>query len=239
MTGPAWLGATSGYAGQAGQVNQFLTAHAITWLYQGTQVAAQTTLGSGSVTTDGLWLAQQFSSGTATACGRVVLEVAVTGSPAPVTIGLYADASGPTGTALATTALPKEFASGSAAAVSIPLPVALTASTTYWIVASADGDAGDYFSWSKSNQTSGAMTAPDGVTWTAQSYGLYFQVLDQTATGAMTHTWEDSGARWTSYAYSSGWLSRVQEYTAGQSANGYTVGSRSLSYSGNFLTGVA
>lgn len=242
MPTPTWLAATAGSAGKAGQVNQFLGTHAVTWVYTGTSVAAQTTLGSGKVNTNSLWLAQSFSTGVSTtAAGRVLLYLGYTGSPNPVTIGLYADSSGPTGSALVTTAVPKEFVTAGGAALSIPLPVAVSGSTTYWIVAQADGDASDYFSWYKSNQVTGASTSPDGVTWTSQAYGFDFQVFDQAVTnGDLMHTWEDSGARWTALTENaSSQISTISEYTAGQTTAGYTVSTRTLSYSTGTLTGVA
>ena len=239
MLTPAWLAATPGYAGQAGQVNQFLGTHAVTCLYQGNTVAQQTTLGSGANNSSSTYLAQSFNSGSATAIGQVVLYLNVTGTPPPVSVALFADSGGPAGAPLASTPFPKEFTSGTAAAVSIPLPAAVTPSTTYWLVLDTLGDGSDYFAWFKSNQTSGASTSPDGVTWTAQAYGFYFKVLDQSPVLPLAATWEDSGARWTSYSYTSGQLTGVQEFTAGQTAGGYTAGKRALTYSGGLLTKVA
>lgn len=241
MTGaPAWQGATAGQPPLAAQANQFLGPHAATLVYAGTQQAAQSTAGSGAVNSNGLWIAQSFTTGAGQAAvGRVVLTLAVTGSPAPLTVGLFANSGGaPAGSALVSAAVPREFLTGTAAALSIPLPAAVIASATYWIVAAAVGDASDYFSWSKSNQASGASTSPDGITWTAQTYGLLFQVYDQTATGSLTHTFEDSGARWTGLEYVSGQVTGLQEYTAVQ-ASGYAESNRVLSYSGTLLTGVA
>lgn len=242
MTGiPSWLGATSGQGAQAGQINQFLGAHAVTYLYAATQRAAQSTAGSGAVNSNSLWIAQSFATASGqTAIGRVVLTLAVTGSPAPLTIGLYATSgSAPTGSALVSAVVPKEFLTGSATALSIPLPATVTASTTYWIVATAVGDPSDLYSSSKSNQTSGASTSTNGTSWTAQTYGLLYQVYDQTASGAVTHTWEDAGARWTGMGYSaSTLLTSVREYTAAQ-ASGYIQANRTLTYSGASLIGVA
>lgn len=241
MTGiPSWLGATSGQSAQAGQVNQFLGAHAVTYLYTATQKAAQSTAGSGAVNSNSLWIAQSFATAVGqTAVGRVVLTLAVTGSPAPLTVGLYATSAGaPTGSALVSTAVPKEFLTGSATALSIPLPATVSASTTYWIVTTAVGDPSDLYSWSKSNQTSGASTSANGTTWSAQTYGLLYQVYDQTASGSLTHSFEDSGARWTGLTYNGfNQVTKLQEYTVAQ-ASGYVESSRTLSYSGASLTGV-
>lgn len=242
MPAPTWLAATTGQPGLAGQVNQFLTTHAVTYVYTGLEQANQSTAGSGSVASDGLYIAQSFTTASGqTAVGYVVLTLAVTGSPAPLSLSIQANSSGaPSGTALVSASLPKEFASGSATALTVLMPVAgLTASTQYWIVTQAVGDASDYYSWSKSNQTSGASTSTNGTSWTAQTYGLLYQVWDQTVVLPLLGTYEDAGARWVLLSYSGGDLSGIKEFTAGQAANGYTVSSRALTYSGYELTGVA
>jgi hypothetical protein len=237
---PGWKGATAGQPPLAAQVNQFLGPHAATMVYAGTQQAAQSTTGSGAVNSNGLWIAQSFTSGAGqTAVGRVVLTLAVTGSPAPLTVGLFANSAGaPAGSALVSVTVPKDFLTGTGTAFSIPLPAAVAASTTYWVVATAVGDASDYFSWSKSNQTSGASTSTSGTAWTAQTYGLLYQVYDQSLTGSLTHTFEDSGARWAGFEYSGALVTGLQEYTVAQ-ASGYVESNRVLSYSGTSLTGVA
>lgn len=235
-----WLGATAGAAPAAAQVNQFVFAHAFTPLYAAVQKAAQSTAGSGAVNSNSLWIAQSFATAAGqTAVGRVVLTLAVTGSPAPLIVGLYANSAGaPTGSALVSAPVPQEFLTGSAATLSIPLPASVTASTTYWIVTAAVGDPSNLYAWSKSNQTSGASTSTNGTTWSAQTYGLLYQVYDQATSGTLTHTWEDSGARWTGMAYTSNKLTSVQEYTVAQSS-GYVGSSRALTYSGTSLIGVA
>lgn len=239
---PTWLGATSGQPGQAGQVNQFLAAHAVTYVYTGVKTAAQTTAGAGGFTTATHWIAQSFATASGqTTIGWVSLALDLTGTPAPTTVSIQANsASAPSGTALVSSVLPKEFVTGSFAQVNIMLPVTgLTASATYWIVVNQAGDASDYFSWEYSNQTSGCSLSTNGTSWTAQSQGLLYQVYDQTAAGPLTGTWEDSGARWTGLSYTSGLVTGLTEYTAGQTAAGYTAGKRTLSYSSGLLTGVA
>lgn len=242
MAAPTWLAATSGCNANAGQINQFLAAHAIAYVYQGLLQANQETLGSGSVNSDGLWIAQSFATTSAqTTAGYVMIAASVTGSPAPWTVSLQANSSGaPSGIPLVSVTFPKEFADASFTFRAMMLPITgLTPSATYWIVATAAGDGSDYFSWNKSNQTSGVSTSPDGSTWTGQAYGLLYQVWDGSAAGPLAGTWEDSGARWTSMSYSSGSLTEISEWTAGQTANGYCVSERALSYSGPVLTGVA
>ena len=237
---PAWLGATAGSPAQAGQVNQFLGAHPSTILYAAVQQAAQNTAGAGAQNSNGTWIAQSFTTGAAqTALGRVVLTLAETGSPAPLTVSLYANSGGnPSGSALVSTVVPKEFLSGSAAALSIPLPATVTALTTYWLVTQAVGSVGNLYSWSKSNQVTGCSTSATGTSWTAQAFGLLYQVYDQAGSGNLTHTWEDAGARWTGLTYTANQISGLVEYTAAQ-ASGYIEANRALTYSSGQLVGVA
>lgn len=243
MPAPSWLAATAGFAPLAGQVNQFLATHAITYVWTGAQQAAQSTAGSGGTNSNSLWIAQSFATaGGQTTTGYVVVTAAVTGSPAPWTFSIQANSSGaPSGTALTSAAVPKEFLSGSPAAQAVMLPVTgLTASTTYWIVAQAVGDVSDFFTWSKSNQVSGASTSANGTTWAAQSYGLLHKVFDAATVTPLAGVWEDSGARWTALASNgSGQLTGIEEYTAGQAANGYAASARTLTYANGLLTGVA
>lgn len=242
MTGiPIWLGATAGQATQAGQISQFLGAHAATYLYAGTLHAQANTAGSGSSGSNGQWLAQSFTTASGqTQVGRVVLTLALAGSPAPTTIGIYASSGGlPTGSALASTPLPKEFVPGTATAISIPVPCTVTALTQYWIIMSAAGSSGNQYSWSLNNVGSGAAISTNGTTYTSQAFGLMYQMFDQTVTGNLTHIWEDAGARWTYAGYnSSNQITKLEEYTVGQ-ASGYIEANRTLTYSGSSLIGVA
>jgi hypothetical protein len=243
LPAPTWLAATTGYPGEAGQVNQFLAAHAVTYLYQGALTVSQATPGGTGAQSGTAWYAQSFTAPLGqTQSGYVEAYAFVTGSPPPWPLTLQTDngSGAPSGTVLSQAALPKEFASGSYGWIPVPLPfTGLVAGTRYWIVAQEAGDSGDYFSWHQSNQSSGASSSPDGVTWTASSYGLMYQAFDQSPLLPLAGTWEDSGARWTWLTYTAGLLTGSQEYTAGQSANGYAVARRTLSYSGPLLTGVA
>lgn len=244
MPAPAWQAATAGFSALAGHVNQFLASHATTYVYTGTQTAAQTTAAGGfpGQPSRTSWLAQSFTTGAAqTAVGYVQVNVLVTGSPAPWTISLQANSgSAPSGTPLVSASLPKEFLSGSYAFQTVALPVTgLTPAATYWIVAQINGTVTDDYVWGQSNQVSGASTSANGTSWAAQAYGLMFRVFDQSAVLPLAATYEDSGARWTALSYASGQLTRIEEYTAGQAANGYTASSRTLSYTSGLLTGVA
>jgi len=238
MAVPVWQSPVVGGQALAGHVNQLLGTHPTVFLYSGT-LQSYASGGSGSASSDGLWLAQKFTSGASqTAVGYVTFTSTVTGSPAPWTISLQADAGGqPSGTPLASVQFPKELAASSVTAL---LPAAVTASAQYWIVAEAAGDSGDYFSWAKSSAANGALTSPDGVTWTSQSYGLRFAVVDQSPVTPLIGIVEDGGARYTLLS----WLGNygpagVQEFTQGQTSAGYVESSRALSYSGPLLTGVA
>ena len=240
---PSWQAATAGFSALAGHVNQFLATHAVTYVYTGNQQAAQSTAGAGGVASNGTWIAQSFATaGGPTATGYVVATAKVTLSPAPWVFSIQANSAGaPSGTPLVSAAVPKEFLTSSAAAQAVMLPVTgLTASTTYWIVANAVGDASNFFTWSKSNQVTGCSTSTNGSTWTPQAFGMLYKVFDATPVMPLAGTWEDSAARWTALGYNgSGALTGIEEYTAGQSAGGYAASSRALTYTSTLLTGVA
>lgn len=242
MPSPTWQAATTGQPGLAGAVNQLLTTHAVTYVYAGALAASQSTGSPGGAASNGLYVAQSFTTGSAqTTAGYVTVTVSFTGSPAPWGFSLQAGSAGaPSGTALASAWLPSDFTGATAEGVTVLLPATgLTSSSQYWIVAAAQGDSPDFFSWSKSNQTTGAATSPDGVTWTAQTYGLLYQVYDGTQQGVLTGIYEDGGARSTVYLYSGGLVAGIQEFTVGQTPAGYAASARSLTYSGGLLAKVA
>lgn len=240
MTTPNWIGATPNQPQLAAQVNQFLGTHAVTYLYTGVQQGGHATLGTGGVNSNGLYIAQSFTAGSSFSLGRIVLDFStVTGTPAgPATISIQTSSGGaPSGTALATVTVPPAYLSG---VVSVPLPCALVNGTGYWIVLSAVGDASDFVTWLKSNQTSGASTSTNGSSWTAQTYGLYYSYWDQSAVPPLAHTWEDAGARWTAWAENgNNQPTALQEYTVAQGSGQYVYSSRSLSYSGTNLVSVS
>lgn len=242
MATPAWLAATASNPTKAGQVNQFLGTHASALVYTGTVQASQVTAGSGASASNGLFAAQAFTTGAAqTTIGRVILTLAKTGAPAPITVSIQATVAGsPSGTPLVSVLLPQDFLGGSAATFSIPLPASgLTPSTQYWIVLSAVGDASNFFSWSKSNQTSGAKTSTNGTTWSTQTFGMLYQVCDNTTVVPLVHTWDDTGARWTIMLYNAlGQMVTLGEYTAGQTTTGYLLSVRSLAYTTGQLTSI-
>lgn len=248
-TTPTWLGATSGSLPVAGQVNEFLGTHSAQYLYAGVQTAVQGTAGSTSSTTNGLYLGQSFTTAAGqSTVGYVVVPVSTATTSgsllATTTLSLYATSGGaPSGSPLVSTVVTAEYANlatGGTATVKVPIPLpvtGLTASTTYWLVLAAAGSASHSYTWYRSNQTSGASTSTTGSSWTAQTYGFQYAVYDQTASGLMTATWEDSGARWTALTYNSlSQIATLAEYTVGQTATGYTQGLRTLSYSNALLT---
>lgn len=241
MTTPVWLGATATQNAQAGQINQFLGTHAITYLYTGVLLESQAVAGSGGIVTNATYLAQHFTPGANQTVGRITLNLSVTGAPGPLTVSMQTNSgSSPSGTALATTVIPPGFITASSTAITIPLPCSLTSGTEYWIVLNAVGDASDLYTWFKSNQTSGASTATTLPTWTAQTYGFLYAVYDQTATAPLVHTYEDTGARWTTFVTNTnGTPSKLSEYTLAQGTNQYIQSVRSFTYSGTLLTSIA
>jgi hypothetical protein len=250
-TTPAWLAATAGQAGLAGQVNQFLGTHADAFLYAGTLQASQVTAGTVSTSTSSLYLAQEFTAGSAqTATGYIQIPLTTTtpagSSLAPATVSLCANNAGAPGTVLQQVTVPAEYAylaSGGGTAttfVTIPLPASgLTAAASYWLTVAAAGNPTNNYAWYRSNQASGASTSVNGTAWTAQTYGFEYRVYDLTASGNLTCIWEDSGARWSAMTYSGAHIATLAEYTAGQTTAGYLASYRTLAYSGNDLTGAS
>jgi hypothetical protein len=237
---PAWIGASTRQPQLAAQINQFLGTHAITYLYAGASQGGQTTLGSGGVNSNGLYIAQSFTAGSSFALGRVTLDFsAVTGTPtAPTTVSVQTSSGGaPSGASLVSTTVPAQYPGGGV--VSVPVPCSLTNGATYWIVLAAVGDASDYVTWLKSNQVSGASASATGTSWTAQAYGLYYALWDQSVTLPITHTYEDAGARWTTWAENANnQPASLKEYTVAQTAGDYVYSSRAMTYSSGSLIAV-
>jgi hypothetical protein len=250
VTTPAWLAATAGQRPQPGQVNQFLGSHSATWVYSGnTQQAAQATGTGLYVSTAGAYLTQEFTTGAAqTVIGNLHLQIsAVGGSPVtaaitPLQVALYASSSGlPTGPVLAATTLAEQYVYSGGFMLTVPLgATGLTPSAPYQIVVAAAGSSTAYYAWQRSNQTSGAATSPDGVTWTAQPYGLMYQVYDLAGTsGPPLYVIEDSGARVTQLSYNTaGQLTGITETTAAQGGAAF-YSTRTLTYSNGLPIGVS
>lgn len=246
---PTWVAATTKFGANAGMFNQFLGGHNSTILYSGAQVVTQQATGSGIYqSSQSQWISQTFStSNSQTTIGSINLQLStVGGSPSlpliPVlTVGIYADdGSGllPTGSPLVTALISNNYVYSSPFWVSIPLPLTVTPSTNYHVVTSLAGSTGHYYVWQQSNQIAGAATSPDGVTWTASSFGLMYQILDQTNTGLVTAIYEDSGASLTTLTYNSlKQVSTITQFCTSQ--GGYITSSGSLSYTNGVLTGVS
>lgn len=238
-----YLAASPGEPPLAQQVNQFVTTHPTTYVYTGVEQDHLATAGTGTVASNGVWVAERFTPSVTYATGRIVLTLAASGSPGPLVVGVYADAAGVPGALIAgPVSLAAGFVGASAAAVSIPMPgLAVSSGVSYWIVAQPAGDVSDYFSWSRASGSSGAATSPDGVSWTAQAYNLLFQVWDDTAVLPLVHAWEDSGARWSTLgAYTgTGQPGALQEYTVAQGSGRYLSSAATLAYGGSVLSGVS
>jgi hypothetical protein len=141
--------------------------------------------------------------------------------------------------------LPADFITTSLAYVYVPLPVTgLSTSTTYWIVAKSGdingnnlGDAGNYVTFEKSNQVTGAATYT--TTWATQSYGFMYSEFDQTSAALpLTMIYEDGGARWTYIGWSNNKISSINEYTVSQ-GTGQMRSVRSITFPGSTPTVVA
>jgi hypothetical protein len=62
MPTPTWQAATTGQLPKAAQVNQSLGTHKIQLLYPALRKANQSTAGSGTTQTNGLYIAQSFTT---------------------------------------------------------------------------------------------------------------------------------------------------------------------------------
>lgn len=245
---PTLQAAASGQPGNAGLINQFLASHNAQFVWSGQALISSQSTGSGVYqSTQSQWLAQTIVTGNSqTLIGSVSLQLsAVGGSPtsaliAPLTVGLYADASGlPTGSALATATVSSQYVYSQPFWMNVPLAATVTASTTYHLVTNLVGTSGHYYVWQQSNQTQGAATAPDGVTWTGQAFGLMYEVFDQTASGQLSAISEDSGQVITTLTYNSlGQIATITEYAVTQNSSSITS-SGILSYTNGLLTGVS
>lgn len=248
MATPSWLAATAGYRPQAGQVTQFLGAHNAQWVYSGAVLQTQQATGAAAYESlASLYYCQTIATGSAqTAIGRVALQVStVGGSPlsatiSPLTVALYAASSGlPTGAALATASIPEPYVYGQPFWVSVPLAASgLSPSSIYCLVVYGPATGPGYYVWQQSNQSTGAATAPDGATWSLQSYGLMYQVYDQTASGQVSSIVEDGGAKITTLTWSGSMLTGVTEYIQTQ-GGGALVQPRTLTFSSGLLVGVS
>lgn len=247
MATAPWLAAAAGYPANAGAVTQFLAAHPSQWVYAG---ALQAQSGNGTALYQSLesgWLCQLFTTGSSqTAIGRVALQIStVGGSPlnttiSPLTVTLYAASSQlPTGPALASVTLTEPYIYTQPFWVSVPLLAeGLAPSAPYCLVVTGTGSSSAYYAWQESNAGTGAATAPDGVTWSNQAFGLMFQVYDTTVAGQVQALVDDAGARVVNLAWSGSELTGVTEYTLTQSGS-TLVNSRSLTYTNGLLTGVS
>lgn len=249
MATPSWLAASTGHRADAGAVTQFLGTHSAQWIYTdpGAVQAQQATGAAVYLSLQSGYVAQTITTGaTQTAIGQVALQFsAVGGSPltatiSPLTVSLYAASSGlPVGPALATAQLAEPYVYSAPFWLPVPLlATGLSPSSIYCLVATGAGSADAYYAWQHSDQSSGAATSPDGASWTAQPYGLMWQVYDTTASGRIASIVADDGARVITFTWSGAALTGISEYTIAQDGSTLTS-TRILAYAANgLLTGV-
>ena len=125
--------------------------------------------------------------------------------------------------------------------ITIPLPITgLTPLANYHIVTQIVGTSSHYYTWQRSNQTSGAATSANGTSWTNQTYGLMYQVYDTSSNGQLLSIFEDNGARWTDFTYNvNGSINQISQYTVAQTSASYLQTVGTLSYTNGLLTGVS
>lgn len=247
---PPGQAAVAGQPGQAGSVNQFAVTHPADWIPQGTLQDSQATPNAANSSTLTQWLSQSFTTGsTQTAIGYVILSVLTSGGSGstdlitPLLLSVYADDGGglPLGPALVTTPVSNSYIFSSPSLVPFPLPVTgLVPNTLYHLVIEMAGTSGHFYEWNQSNQTAGAAVSPDGISWTASSFGFLFQIYDNIPVGPTWFLYEDLGTRWTYLTWNGdGTLHQIWENTIGQIPTASLFSVRTLTYSGGNVTAVS
>lgn len=174
---PTYSAAVSGQVAQAGQVNQSLGLHAQSIINTGTLEVGVAGASSSPGTTWSLatqWLDQPFTMPSALdTIDRIEIALQCLGTGADITATLQADSSGvPSGTALATVTIPKEFVpTNRARMVSLPLQASgLKMSGVYHLVLQMGGTSGNTLVAPQGGSGLGTLqTSTNGTAWTAQT----------------------------------------------------------------------
>lgn len=250
MTTPTWSAAVTGQPTAAGGVDQFLGTHAITWLYTGARFLDSSAGSAGSgLTTLSEYIDLPFtmpSSPAQTVLARVELYYSFTGTPPDVTFTVQTDnGSGqPSGTVLQTIVVPADFWLAQLGVGWLSIPIALTgltAGTKYHLVSQPAGTAGNIVTFSNTSTIptgfAAVNTSTNGTSWTAGSTTLRIGLINGN-TGSAVHSWEDSGARWTTLTPGPvpPLPAHLLEYTAGSATQ--IRSTRTFSYSNGLLIGM-
>ena len=248
MTTPAWQGAASGgvVAVNAGHINQFLGTHKIAFAYTGTAQVSGPGSSSGSQGSNGLWLAQPFTTGASQSrVERLTMSALIAGSPSSTwQVGIQTDSGGsPSGTWLCWCYVPKGFLTTSARSISIPAGIAVSSSTKYHIVAAAAGGTGNDFLWQTGTSTGVVgLTSTNGTSWSALTVTYLFSVFAGSS-GQLINIAEDGAAPYTHWCEfiwnSANELGTVNEAVNVTTSSNVFDSERTLSYSNGVLTSVA
>lgn len=226
MSAPTYHSVSSAATQSAGDITQFLGAHASALLYQGTSQVSDTTTPTGTIGTNTGAAAQYIAQPFVTAVGqttisRIELFIAQQGTGADTSVEIRTDNAGvPSNTTLYSITLPLDFAQN--LAVSIPINLTgLTASTKYHIVIDGTGNTTNYLLLSRSATSVNAfLTSSNGGSgWAAGGFTLYFNVFSG-VNGVLRNTYDDAGARWTTIDYTNSVAAgnttpiHIGEYTA-------------------------
>lgn len=208
MSTPTWNAPATGDTFSAGQITQFLGTHGCTYIFDGSaQVLGANGTDSyfGSLQSEQTWVDIPWqTSSTQTTVTRVELYFgAQSGSQPLATLSLQTDNGGiPSGTILGT---PLTFVSVlSSQIVSFPYPVSgLSINTVYhWVISNIAGTT--YYQALQGDGTIHGFASQSGVgtsqpsSWTSLGATLGFTVYAYVG-GRLRHTWEDDGARWTTF----------------------------------------
>ena len=246
MPTPSYIAVTDGDAFTAGQINQYLGTHDISYIYAGASVNSNT----GTIAAyDELYdqaVAQSFFAASTGAVGWITLwaRAASVGSDVIFSIQPDSGGSGPTGTVLGQTLVPADrFSSDSAgAAVTFPIPVTgLTPGDVYWVCASMGGSSVSYVELSYIAAHAGLATSAGGsAAWSiSASTSLYFDISSGDTFGNIYGTWEDDGARWTWITWVDGLPTDIYEYVLGSAPGNEFESARVVTYAGVLPVAVA
>lgn len=121
MSTPTWVAPENNQTFANTHIQQFLGLHGVTCIYQGSSVVQTLGALASQQTLAGFSVDQPFTM-SGTSISRVEIPVSVaTGNGQDVTAAIYADSGGtPTGSAIVSTTVPKEFISGISSALNFP-----------------------------------------------------------------------------------------------------------------------
>lgn len=220
MSTPSWSPAITGAPASAGQVDQFLGTHGISYIYQGASIGGITSAtATQNVNPTTPFVDQKFTM-SGTVIQRFLLRCGITGSGAPLVVGLYTDNAGNPNTLLASVSLPTEWV-GANSLISWPLQMTglTNGSILHWAFSSPAATSGNFpvlTTGASAGFVARTATVFPGGTWTPLATSVDISWYNAAVTGRIVNTWEDSGLRVTGVNFTAaGVVAQVYEWTSG------------------------